>query len=436
MLVGTDPNDSNDYLGAPTPTSTVTKSMSVSEGVNTVVWCFGPSLNVARHGLDVIEYANKIYAIGGWGGSKVLDVFDPISNTWAYLSPLPVGQEGLAAARVNDKIYTFGSYGWKDTVQIYDISNDNWSAGPSLPKGMYWETAESIGDKIYIIGGYWGGPPYEGTLYILDTTTNTWSQGASMPMYAQIPSSAVYKGEIYVFPVNCKYTPSTDSWTPFTGPPSGHGYASEAVTVGNKIYLIGGNAGYIYEAYKTTEVYDSSTDSWVTGPEVNIGRYQFGAAHLNGKIYAIGGRNGNATSEKTVEILMIPMPTISISTDNTTYTTGDTMLVSLDVTNPGDARAVSVHIGVEKPDGDTAWFINKPSVTLPAGLEYSIEKAITLPSIPAGTYTWRAILDEPSTSEIICEDTATWEFGSTVPKAPTGDITEVLETTAVMDFGE
>ncbi|RLG99284.1 hypothetical protein DRO38_07940, partial [Candidatus Bathyarchaeota archaeon] len=310
-LIGTDSNDPNDYLGAPTQTHTFTKSISVtdnfvSNGVNNVKWYFGPSLNVARHGLDVIVYANKIYAIGGWGGSKVLEVFDPISNSWAYLSPLPVGQEGLAAARVNDRIYTFGSYGVKDTVQIYDISNDSWSAGPSLPKGLYWETAESIGDRIYIIGGYWAGPPYEGTLYILNTTTNTWSQGASMPMYAQIPSSAVYKGEIYVFPVNYKYNPSTDSWTPFTGPPSGHGYGSEAVTAGDKIYLIGGNAGYIYEAYKTTEIYDPSTDSWVTGPALNIGRYQFGATYLNGKIYAIGGRNENATSERTVEILIIP----------------------------------------------------------------------------------------------------------------------------------
>ena len=130
-----------------------------------------------------------------------------------------------------------------------------------------------------------------------------------------------------------------------------------------------------------------------------------------------------------------PAPTISISTDNTTYTTGDTMLVSLDVTNPGDARAVSVHIGVEKPDGDTAWFISKPSVTLPAGLEYSKEKAITLPSIPSGTYTWRAILDEPSTSEIICEDTAEWEFVHA--GTPAENIAGVLEqATVVIDFGK
>ena len=161
---------------------------------------------------------------------------------------MPEGQSGLAAARVDDQIYTFGSYGVEDTTQIYDISEDTWSSGPSLPSGMYWETAEAIGDKIYVIGGYAMGPPLN-TVHILDTATGTWSQGEPMPQSVQIPSSAVYNGEIYVFPINYKYSPSTDSWTSFTAPPSGHGYAAEAVTVGDAIYLIGGSAGYIYEAY-------------------------------------------------------------------------------------------------------------------------------------------------------------------------------------------
>ena len=135
-----------------------------------------------------------------------------------------------------------------------------------------------------------------------------------------------------------------------------------------------------------------------------------------------------------VDVYHVSAPTISISTDKTYYTTGDTMLVSLDVTNPGDAQDVSVHIGLEKPDGGTVWFINKPSVTLPAGLEYSKDKMITLPSIPAGVYTWRAILDDPTTGEIICEDTAEWGFDV---YAPTEDLTGVLEQIAAdIDFGE
>jgi C1A family cysteine protease len=113
-----------------------------------------------------------------------------------------------------------------------------------------------------------------------------------------------------------------------------------------------------------------------------------------------------------VDVYHVPAPTVSIYTDKTNYTTGDTMHVGLNITNPGDARAVSARIGLEKLDGNTVWFINVSSVTLPAELDYSNPdlKAFTLPNIPTGTYTWHAMLDDPATNLIICEDIASWEF--------------------------
>jgi len=128
-------------------------------------------------------------------------------------------------------------------------------------------------------------------------------------------------------------------------------------------------------------------------------------------------------------------PTISISTDTTSYTTGDQMKASVHITNPDDAWSVGVYIGIKKPDGKTAWLVTKPSVTLPEGFEYSMERTYTLPSLSPGTYEWRAILVESETGLIICEDTASWEFVS--KGAPTEDIFEALEQTpVVIDFGE
>jgi hypothetical protein len=39
--------------------------------------------------------------------------------------------------------------------------------------------------------------------------------------------------------------------------------------------------------------------------DLDIGRYQFGAVYLDGKIYSIGGRNGNAGAEDSVEVLIV-----------------------------------------------------------------------------------------------------------------------------------
>jgi len=130
-------------------------------------------------------------------------------------------------------------------------------------------------------------------------------------------------------------------------------------------------------------------------------------------------------------------PRISIYTDKTSYTAGEEMYLGLDVKNPLDsAQGVSFDIYLETPMGRNLTLMDT-TVTLPAELGYSNPnfKVIRLPSIPEGTYTWHAILEDPITGEIICEDTAEWEFIGI--ELPTEDITEVLEqTTVVIDFGE
>jgi hypothetical protein len=262
-------------------------------------WYFGPSMTYARHGLDVVEYGGKIYAIGGWGGGTKLEVLE--AGSWSDLTPMPQPQEGLCAAVTSDgKIYTFGSYGFSTITQIYDIAANSWQAGPSLPQGLYWATAEWY---IYVIGGH----PTTDKLHILDTVSGTWQVGADMPSGIQIPASAVYDNQIYVFGNGryYKYDIAGGSWSAFTGPPSGHGAQSEAVTIGDEIYLIGGSYASIFEAYADTEIYDCTAGTWSAGPDLNVGRYQFGAAYSGGKLYAAGGRDENAASLDSVEILDI-----------------------------------------------------------------------------------------------------------------------------------
>jgi len=133
-------------------------------------------------------------------------------------------------------------------------------------------------------------------------------------------------------------------------------------------------------------------------------------------------------------------PTVSIYTDNPSYTTGDTMHVGLDIANPGDALPVKFAVWLEMSGGGTYLLTYTPTpVTLTAGLHYSDSnfREFTLPSIPAGTYTWNAAFIEPSgpVEPFISHDTTSWEFVRT--GAPTGDIREALEhTTVAIDFGE
>jgi len=330
---------------------------------------FGPSLNHARHGLDAIEYNGDIYAIGGWNGGDKLEVLYAGATSWTVLSPLPNLQMGVAAALVGDKIYAMGGYGPIDACNIYDITAGSWSAGPVLPRNMYWATAESVGDKIYLIGGHEpGGGGALDTLYILNTVTGIWSQGASIPMTMQIPSSAVFGNEIYIFGNYnryYKYDIGANIWSPFTGPASNIGYGSEAVTVGDKIFLMGGSPGNIYTAYTNIEIYYPAYQTWTAGPDLMVGRYQFGAVHLpsNNYLYAVGGRDNTASSLDSVEIFDISEMEFFADIYEVSESVGGVINFTL---NAGPSKANRNYLIVGGVTGTT------PGINLPGGANLPI----------------------------------------------------------------
>jgi hypothetical protein len=194
-----------------------------------------------------------------------------------------------------------------------------------------------------------------------------WSQAASLPGAIQIPASAVWGGYIYAFGNYghyYKYEIATDTWSSFTGPPSGHGYAAEAVTVKDEIYLIGGNSGYIYEAYQTTEIFDPVTETWTTGPDLNVGRYQFGAVYVGSEstIYACAGRDATASSIASVEMLTFqgftlsvsPKPLVAGQTGSFTVTNGDAntyTFLGYSLVGPGSVyvKWLNVTVGLASP---------------------------------------------------------------------------------------
>lgn len=71
--------------------------------------------------------------------------------------------------------------------------------------------------------------------------------------------------------------------------------------VDGKIYAIGG-AGPVYQALRTVEVYDPTTDTWTTKSEMPTARQCLSTSVVNGKIYAIGGGAAFSTSYTPLEV--------------------------------------------------------------------------------------------------------------------------------------
>jgi len=66
-------------------------------------------------------------------------------------------------------------------------------------------------------------------------------------------------------------------------------FGARGAVLNGKLYVLGGQNGNQTITYKILEVYDPSGDSWSTKASMTATRTEFSLAAVNGKLYAIGG---------------------------------------------------------------------------------------------------------------------------------------------------
>src|SRR6187549_3611260 len=182
----------------------------------------------------------------------------------------------------------------------------------------------AVGGKLYVIGG-WGDGKARGVNYEYDPATDKWTKKQPMPRPAHHAALAAVNGKIYAFggfvapattavplgaawePIDNAYefNPATDSWKPLPPLPGKRGSAI-AAEVGGKIYVIGGattmegSEDPFFTAFGparvlgTNDVYDPATNKWESRNPMSVPRNHAFGGVVNGKIYVIGGRTGQA----------------------------------------------------------------------------------------------------------------------------------------------
>jgi len=210
----------------------------------------------------------KIYVIGGapfqFGGTTVVEEYNPAADTWTRRADMPSARQGLVAAAVDGIIYVIGGV-FGETVQdnrvlsaveAYDPATDTWTAKADMPTARFGFAACVLDGQIYAFGGNtkWDGP--EGivsTVEVYDPATDTWIQASDMPGSRANHTASVVDGKMYIF--------------------GGCVWPSEFMT-------------------PVVDVYDPATDTWTTAADVPTPRHDPTAAVVDGKIYTIGGRVG------------------------------------------------------------------------------------------------------------------------------------------------
>jgi N-acetylneuraminic acid mutarotase len=279
-------------------------------GLGSSRWQSRAQMPTARARLAVVEHEGLIYAIGGEaieGISGAVEVYDPVTDTWAKRASKPRPVRNIGAAVVGGQIYVPGGYSPLDratsAVEVYRPLTDTWSETASLPEPVFASAVAAVGDKLYVFGGSDGLRDLD-TVFILDTVSQRWTTGTPMVEPRGFAAAAVLGERILVLggydgaaeSAQCQtYDPTLEGseqgpWSdaaPMRTPRGG----LAAVTVDGFVYAIGG--GWTRYA-ATNERYDAVLDEWTDFESPVTGQWRtLGAAVVGTKtettIHVVGG---------------------------------------------------------------------------------------------------------------------------------------------------
>jgi len=209
-------------------------------------------------------------------------------DSWAQMKPIPQGANEVVGAAVDGLLYVYGGermytqhvYGGMNLrtqplgiFWAYDPKTNSWTQLKPNLVPVHHGAAAAIGRKFFVFGGF------------------------------RLPDT----GKIGWYPENraWAYDSQTQSWSELPPMPTPRG-AHAAVAVGNKIYVVGGanipsgmnlpdglNPGGPVEILGKTEMFDTERNSWTTLKPMTLPRNHHDVAHLDGKLYVIGGTVGS-----------------------------------------------------------------------------------------------------------------------------------------------
>lgn len=178
----------------------------------------------------------------------------------------------------------------------------------------------AAGGKMYVFCGLAPGWKPIGMVYEYDPSANKWTKKKTMPLLSHHVAFTEYRGKIYAFggfkyPDSgpaweqidnaWEYDPASDNWRALAPMPTKRG-SPVAVTVGDKMYVIGGATTAAtakgmpvhpqrpHISVGTVEEYDPATNTWRERTPMPLPRNHATAQAVNGKVYVIGGRVGGA----------------------------------------------------------------------------------------------------------------------------------------------
>jgi N-acetylneuraminic acid mutarotase len=321
----------SDGTSLPTGTDPIPMADPVPDLATEVIpnsWTTRARMPTARSGLVAATVNGIVYAIGGWDGdpSTKVEAYNPGTSTlvaWTPKAPLPSARVNPnGAAGIDGKIYVPGGTNAQGqatrSLYVYDVAGNYWIAKAQMPVATYGGAAAAMGGKLYVLAtlpgedGFFTGPS---RLFRYDPAANSWVELAPAPHHHHLGVVRAIDGKLYAaggmtyefvdapeahpWAELDVYDPTTNTWITKASMP-GARYGGVAGVLNSKLYVAGGMKTDP-SPVSTLQVYNPATNLWATRVDMPTPRAGVGGAVAQGKLYVLGGIDSSSNVVKTNE---------------------------------------------------------------------------------------------------------------------------------------
>ncbi len=235
----------------------------------------------------------------------LVQFYNPKQKSW-HTSPvslqLPNEQKYFQLALFGSMLYAFGGEDGDENAlnQMWsrDLSDPSsqWTAKADMKQSRELFCSVVLNDTIYALGGVDTNDHLLLSCERYSSQLNEWSTVANMNIERIDASAAVINGCIYVAGERnkegvlksvSKYCPETDTWREVAPMTTGR-YSFALTPFDGRLWAIGGVDGDHHQL-SSCESYDPVTDTWREEAPMKEGRWGHAAIEFNGELYVVGG---------------------------------------------------------------------------------------------------------------------------------------------------
>ncbi|MBT3269943.1 hypothetical protein HN371_22540 [Candidatus Poribacteria bacterium] len=262
-----------------------------------------PTQAAFRNSAWSVEVGGLIYTGQGSDplGNGTMERYDPRTDSWVWL-PMSTDIYVRAAAVVAGRIYAFGGNthgGPLSWAEVFDPAGDSWADISRMPTARNSPAAAAVDGWIYVTGGnVWSRNEGLTVNEAYNVATGRWETRAPMLRPRAKHGSVAINGRVYVVggePAAGSYTmvdvydPSSDSWSTIPDVLSSPRIALGVSTDGRRIYAVGGWNPVTRETEATVDVFDVVTNERAVLPPMGVARTETTAVVTGGHLYVVGG---------------------------------------------------------------------------------------------------------------------------------------------------